>query len=140
MSDKTLVGLVTVRTSSTRLPAKCLLPFGDGNVLNHIIRRARAYGIEPIICTSVDNSDNIIENIASDEGVRCFRGSLSNKLKRWLDCATFFGLERSRVARYSTYWMQLIGFLQYFGSSGLRLVDTPKCACRLTYCEQSCSH
>jgi len=92
MTDKTIFGLVTVRTSSTRLPAKCLLPFGDGNVLTHIIRRARAFGIEPIVCTSVDPSDNIIEKIAVDEGAKCFRGSLRNKLKRWSDCAAHFGL------------------------------------------------
>ena len=86
-------GFVTVRTSSTRLPAKCLLPFGDGNVLEHVIRRARAFGVEPIVCTSIDGSDHVIEQIAGTEGVRCFRGSLSNKLKRWLDCAAHFGLE-----------------------------------------------
>jgi spore coat polysaccharide biosynthesis protein SpsF len=92
MTDKSIFGLVTVRTSSTRLPAKCLLPFGDGNVLIHVIRRARAFGIEPIVCTSVDPSDNIIEKIAIDEGAQYFRGSLRNKLKRWSDCATHFGL------------------------------------------------
>lgn len=86
-------GFVTVRTSSTRLPAKCLLPFGDGNVLEHVIRRARAFGVEPIVCTSIDGSDHVIEQIAGTEGVRCFRGSLSNKLKRWSDCAAHFGLE-----------------------------------------------
>jgi spore coat polysaccharide biosynthesis protein SpsF len=86
-------GLVTVRTSSSRLPAKCLLPFGDGNVVEHIIRRARAFGIDPIVCTSVDPSDDILEQIAEREGVRWFRGSLANKLKRWADCASRFGLQ-----------------------------------------------
>ena len=93
MSEQTVPGFVTVRTSSTRLPAKCLLPFGDGNVLEHVIRRARAFGVEPIVCTSIDFSDNVIEQIARAEGVRCFRGSLSNKLKRWSDCAAHFELE-----------------------------------------------
>jgi len=92
MSEQTVPGLVTVRTSSTRLPAKCLLPFGDGNVLEHIIRRASAFGVEPIVCTSIDASDDVIEQIAKRQGTRCFRGSLSNKLKRWSDCATHFGL------------------------------------------------
>ena len=85
-------GFVTVRTSSKRLPAKCLLPFGDGNVLEHVIRRARAFGVEPIVCTSIDVSDDVVERIARTEGARCFRGSLSNKLKRWLDCANHFSL------------------------------------------------
>ena len=93
MPEQTVPGFVTVRTSSTRLPAKCLLPFGDGNVLEHVIRRARAFGVEPIVCTSIDGSDDVIEKIAETEGVRCFRGSLSNKLKRWSDCAAFFNLK-----------------------------------------------
>jgi len=93
MTNDPIPGLVTVRTSSSRLPQKCLLPFGpDGNVLEHIIRRARAFGIEPIVCTSVDASDDVIERIAAALGVKCFRGALANKLKRWSDCAAQFGL------------------------------------------------
>ncbi len=85
-------GFVTVRTTSTRLPAKCLLPFGNGNVLEHVIRRARAFGIDPIICTSVDTSDDVIQEIAIKENAKIFRGSLRNKLRRWLDCAEYFKL------------------------------------------------
>ena len=93
MTRPPIPGLVTVRTSSARLPKKCLLPFGDDqNVLEHVIRRARHFGIDPIVCTSVDDSDDIIEKIAMAEGVKCFRGSLANKLKRWSDCAVHFGL------------------------------------------------
>ena len=92
MSENPIPGFVTVRTSSTRLPAKCLLPFGEGNVLEHVIRRSRAFGIDPIVCTSVDQSDDVIEKIATLEGVPCFRGSLVNKLKRWSDCAERFSL------------------------------------------------
>ena len=86
-------GLVTVRTSSTRLPRKCLLPFGEGNVINHLIARAKAFSIDPIICTSTDKSDDILEEMAKGLGIRYFRGSLNNKLKRWSDCANHFGLE-----------------------------------------------
>ncbi len=86
-------GLITVRTSSSRLPAKCLLPFGDVNVITHIINRAIAFDIDPIICTSTDKSDDILEKIAKDAGIKCFRGSLKNKLKRWSDCVSFFKLE-----------------------------------------------
>jgi spore coat polysaccharide biosynthesis protein SpsF len=92
MTSEPTIGFVTVRTSSSRLPQKCLLPFGESTVLNHIIRRAVAFGIMPIICTSTDSSDDIIEKIAANEGVRFFRGSLQNKLKRWADCADYFGI------------------------------------------------
>lgn len=93
MPETPIPGFVTVRTSSTRLPAKCLLPFGDGNVLEHVIRRARAFGIDPIVCTSIDPSDDIIATIAMAERASCFRGSLTNKLRRWSDCASQFGLD-----------------------------------------------
>lgn len=93
MSNKDIPSFITVRTSSSRLPQKCLLPFGEVNVITHIINRAKFYGIDPIICTSTDKSDDVLETIAMNEGVRCFRGSLNNKLKRWSDCAAHFGIE-----------------------------------------------
>ncbi len=93
MAARSIPGIFTVRSTSTRLPEKCFLPFGDYNVLTHIVRRARMYDIDPIICTSVDPSDDGIERLAAAEGAKCFRGSLSNKLKRWSDCAKKFKLE-----------------------------------------------
>ena len=88
-----MIGFITVRTSSTRLPKKCLLPFGESTVLNHIIRRAVSYDIDPIVCTSTSKEDDIIEEIANKEGVKCYRGSLDNKLQRWLDCANHFNID-----------------------------------------------
>ena len=88
-----MIGFVTVRASSTRLPKKCLLPFGESTVLSHIIRRAILYDIEPIVCTSLSKDDDIIEKIAEEEGVRCYRGSLKNKLQRWLGCAKNFNVD-----------------------------------------------
>jgi len=84
---------ITVRTKSTRLPDKCLLPFGDGNVLEHVIRRAKHFGLEPIVCTTNDPADDRVERIAAREGAKCFRGSVVNKLKRWLDCCDAFRIK-----------------------------------------------
>ena len=92
MIDLNPIGFITVRTSSTRLPNKCLLPLGDETVISHVVKRAISYGIEPIICTSTDKSDDILEEISKELGVKCFRGSLVNKLKRWLDCAEHFNV------------------------------------------------
>jgi len=85
---------ITVRTSSSRLPQKCLLPFGNGNVLEYIIRRAKHCDLDVIVCTSVDKSDNVIHLIAEKENVKCFRGSMLNKLKRWRDCCDHFNIEK----------------------------------------------
>lgn len=84
---------ITVRTKSIRLPQKCLLPFGDGNVLQHMIRRTIHYGLEPFVCTTIDKSDDIIEDISKKEGVNFFRGSVDHKLKRWGDCCNKFGVD-----------------------------------------------
>lgn len=84
---------ITVRTTSSRLPQKCLLPFGKWNIIEHIINRTKHYGLDPIICTSTDPSDNILEEIAHNEGVKVFRGSLINKLKRWYDCCNHFNID-----------------------------------------------
>lgn len=92
MIDSKPIGFITVRTSSTRLPNKCLLPLGDETVISHVVKRAISYGIEPIICTSTDKSDDILEEISKELDVKCFRGSLVNKLKRWLDCAERFNV------------------------------------------------
>ena len=92
MIDSKPIGFITVRTSSTRLPNKCLLPLGDETVISHVVKRAIAYEIEPIICTSTDKSDDILEEISKELGVKYFRGSLVNKLKRWSDCAKYFNL------------------------------------------------
>ena len=88
-----MIGFVTVRTSSSRLLKKCLLPFGESTVLSHVIRRAVSYNIEPIVCTSISKEDDIIEEISNKEGVKCYRGSLNNKLQRWLDCAMHFNID-----------------------------------------------
>jgi spore coat polysaccharide biosynthesis protein SpsF (cytidylyltransferase family) len=81
---------ITVRTDSSRLQRKCLLPFGEGNVLEHIIRRTKHYKLEPIVCTTTEASDDIVKEISQKERAKCFRGSKINKLKRWLDCCCNF--------------------------------------------------
>ena len=90
MIDFNPIGFITVRTSSTRLPRKCLLPMENETVISHVVKRSIHYGIEPIICTSTDNSDDILEDIAKQLDVKCFRGSLVNKLQRWYNCAEYF--------------------------------------------------
>ena len=93
MSDNKVYGFITVRTSSTRLPRKCLLALGNNNVLEHVIKRCLSYAIEPVVCTSTDFSDDIIEEISKKLNVKCFRGSLINKLKRWSDCAIYYDIK-----------------------------------------------
>ena len=87
-------GIITVRTFSSRLPNKCLMPFGkEINVIQHIIRRCKNSMIEPILCTTTDKRDDILQTIAEDEKILFYRGSVKNKLKRWYECAKKFHLK-----------------------------------------------
>ena len=84
---------ITVRSSSSRLPEKCFLPFGEGSVLEHIIKRVRHYDLDPIICTTTEVTDDAIIELAKECNVKFFRGPVANKLLRWSQCCEHFDLE-----------------------------------------------
>ena len=86
-------GFVTVRVGSSRLNAKCLLKFGEGNVLQHIIRRAKHFGFEPVVCTTTLKDDDVIEEIVRKEDCLVYRGSAEDKLQRWLRAAETFNID-----------------------------------------------
>jgi len=86
--------LITVRSTSSRLPRKCFLPFGDYSVLEHVIRRAMHYDFIPIVCTTRDKEDDEVQELADRLNVKCFRGSTLNKLQRWRDCCQHYEVKR----------------------------------------------
>ena len=86
-------GLITVRTGSSRLKKKCLLKFGNSNVIQHIIKRSIKGNIIPIVCTTRNKNDDIIVKIAKKLNVKYFRGSSKNKIKRWYDCVKKFNVK-----------------------------------------------
>ena len=88
-----IYGFVTVRVGSSRLNAKCLLKFGEGNVLEHIIRRAKYFNFTPVICTTTLEEDDVIDNIAVKDDCLVYRGSAEDKLLRWLRAAETFNIE-----------------------------------------------
>jgi spore coat polysaccharide biosynthesis protein SpsF len=90
-----LIGcFITVRTGSTRLPGKALLPISGRSTIEHVIDRAKAVkGADKVVlCTSDDPSDNVLEEISARAGISCFRGSLEDKLARWLGAVEKFSL------------------------------------------------
>ena len=84
---------ITVRTASTRLPNKCLLDFGQYNVLEHVIRRCKTSNLDPIVCTTTKSSDDTIDKISTSLEAKVFRGAEKNKLKRWNDCCIKFDIK-----------------------------------------------
>jgi len=78
---------VTVRSSSSRLPNKCFEPIaGNISVIQVVIRRAKEVGCPVILTTTYHSSDDTLQELADQEGISCFRGSVHNKIHRWASC------------------------------------------------------
>jgi len=87
---------VTCRTKSTRLPGKALLSISPGvSVIEHVLRRAKSIGADfpVILCTTLEDEDNILVEIAEREGVATYRGSTNDKLDRWRSAAKHYDVE-----------------------------------------------
>lgn len=80
------IGVVILsRFSSNRLPGKALMEIGGKPILQYIVERiSQVVDAEKIvIATSLENSDDKIEQFAQRIGVNCFRGSLDNVAERF---------------------------------------------------------
>lgn len=78
--------LITVRSGSTRLPGKSLVPiYRDVPLLEHVINRAKGSKLADkiIVCTTILEEDDKISKIAEKCKVLVFRGSVEDKLERW---------------------------------------------------------
>lgn len=87
-----IIGVITARVNSSRLPEKMLLPIGNRKVIEHIIDRAKtAKGLdEVVLATSVNPEDDVLVEIAKAENIPFFRGSLEDKIDRWHEAAKSF--------------------------------------------------
>lgn len=86
---------ITVRSDSSRLPNKALLPILGKPSIEMVILRAKLVRNADIIvvCTTERTVDNNIVQIADRCGVQYFRGSLDDKLERWLGAAKKFEID-----------------------------------------------
>ena len=86
--------LISVRSNSTRLPLKCMLELRGLTVLQHVIRRVKYFGFEPVVVTSTNPSDDIIFKVANKEKVLIFRGSEKDKLDRWYRACIKYNIDK----------------------------------------------
>lgn len=86
---------ITVRTSSTRLPNKSLLKIEGRSTIEHLIDRVKLVKNtnKIVLCTSNRLEDDILEKIAKKNNIYYFRGSLEDKLDRWLGAAKKFKID-----------------------------------------------
>lgn len=85
---------ITSRTESTRLPKKALLKlYDDVSLIEHIIKRAKFdANIKVILCTTTESADDMLVEIAKNNGINFFKGSTSDKLERCLGAAKEFDI------------------------------------------------
>ena len=80
---------ITVRTDSNRLPDKALLKILGKPAIEMVILRAlQVKNVDKVVlCTTKRPIDDELVKIARKNGVKYFRGSLEDKLDRWLEAA-----------------------------------------------------
>ncbi|MBJ95305.1 MAG: spore coat protein [Rickettsiales bacterium] len=78
-----MIAIIQARMSSSRLPGKVLLPLGDGLVLDQVVKRARLFAEQVVVCTSTDPDDQAIEEHCEQRGVVCVRGPLDDVFERY---------------------------------------------------------
>jgi len=74
---------------STRLPGKVLMKICDKPILEHIVNflNFSKHIDEIIVATSTESQDDEIEELLKTLGIKCFRGSSSDVLLRYYECA-----------------------------------------------------
>lgn len=78
--------------SSTRLPGKVLLPLAGKPVLEHVVSRIALCSIidQIVVATSLERSDDPIEQWCQKHAVSCYRGRLHDVLDRYYQAAVLY--------------------------------------------------
>lgn len=77
---------ITARLGSTRLPRKHLLEICGKTCIKHLIERVKKSKKADfiVLCTTLEKEDDKLCDIAVKNGIYYFRGSVKDKLDRWL--------------------------------------------------------
>lgn len=88
------VGIISqARMTSTRLPGKVLLTAGGHSLLHHHIARLQAAGLPIYLATTTNASDDVLVDFAAAHGVPVSRGSETDVLARYQQCAAAHDLD-----------------------------------------------
>jgi len=94
--------IIQARMTSSRLPGKVLLEILGKPVLAYLIERVRAIPLidQVIIATTVNSTDDRLEDFSRRAGVLCYRGSENDVLSRYFEAAKMFGVRH--IARITS--------------------------------------
>lgn len=87
--------LFVCRYNSSRLPGKILKPLGELPILQHIYNKLALVVPKDTIyvTTSVESTDDIIEEYCKEHNINCYRGSLENLANRFLSAGKDLGFD-----------------------------------------------
>lgn len=80
---------------STRLPGKVLMPIGPTVLLGHVVGRLEMLrnAARTVVATTDAAKDNVVANWCTEQDIDCFRGSETDVLARYHDCAEEYGFD-----------------------------------------------
>lgn len=86
---KKVVACIIARTNSTRLPKKVLRSVGNYSLIEYLVEKIKkSHLVDQIyLCTSIDESDKILLDIAKELNIKSYAGSLDSVIDRMLDVA-----------------------------------------------------
>jgi spore coat polysaccharide biosynthesis protein SpsF len=83
------LAIIQARMSSSRLPGKVLLEIAGKPMLRHVVERTRQAKMvdDLLVATTIDRSDDILEQFCQQRSIPCFRGNLQDVLDRFYQAA-----------------------------------------------------
>jgi len=89
------VAIVQARMSSSRLPGKVLKEINGKPMIAHVVERTRrANSVDYVaIATTIDPSDNAIEDWCKESQTACYRGSMFDVLDRFYQAAKLYAAD-----------------------------------------------
>ena len=87
--------IIQARMGSHRLPGKVLMPLAGNPILSWVVERSRlAKCVDHVIVATTDlPQDDVIESFCRDRKFPVFRGSETDVLQRYVDCAKTFKID-----------------------------------------------
>lgn len=89
--------IIQARMTSTRLPAKVMLPLCDKTVLEVMIDRLEPFKDKIIIATTNDGTQKEIVDICNKLNLKYYEGDTQNVLSRYYESAVKFGAQNDDI-------------------------------------------
>ncbi len=86
---------ITVRSGSSRLPRKALLPIDGLTTIEYLIQNCKKSRLaqDIVLCTTTLPEDKALVEIAQKHGIQYYQGSVEDKMDRWLQAARKFSVD-----------------------------------------------